>query len=571
MTVCVCLIGMMVACQTRSILDTEQADVDDKRLAAESDKLLSESTEVVAGDQTQLTDKAGTLANELAAKKDKQLGAKQESGAEAELEIVQSQPIVENGEVELFPSPIVAAPEIQPIPLPPEQQVPPAVGADQKNQVSAPEAQDLMDSSPPVKQDSVTDEPEVGESTEISGYKSENIFQITSSEKDYTHPFYGKGKKFGFSADGAQGATIVVQRGQKYVFNVQTHVQHDFYLSKNEVGWGAAAFTHGVEGHYTYRGHVTFSPDDATPDVLYYQCRNHKLMGGKIMVVAADADIASLRAKIAKEREQRLSQSQTQQVKTDIDPNKVKQKITYAEMLVKFKTKGLPESRIKLIQEKLDNAKQAFDAGANAQAMDLASETVLLIKDTSGQSVSSEALAEKRKVYEEALASLDSFKKSHIDAVKRAKKNADAKVVDYDHAEVERLANQSATEAQSENYDAATKNTKKAERIVTFALKEMLGSQTIVYEVVFDSPEEEYQYEVNRFNSYEELVPVAIEVKKPRPSAIKLMETYVKKGHFFKEKAEEAAKLGDYKKGIVIILDATKEVRRGLMLLGVTM
>ncbi len=553
---CVCLVGMMVACQTRSILDTEKTDI--------ADKLPSESAEVVASGQATLADKAEVLAE------DKRPGAQQESGGE--LEIVQSKPMVESGEVELFPGPIVGGPETQPIPLPPEQQAPPSVNTEQQKQISAPAAQDVVDSVPSSKQDMVTGESEADENTSISGYPSANIFRITSSEKDETHPFYGQGKKFGFSADGLQGATIIVQRGQKYVFDVQTNVQHDFYLSKSEVGWGATAFTQGVDGHYTYRGHVTFSPDDTAPDVLYYQCRNHKLMGGKIMVIAAEADIASLRAKMAKEREQRLSQKPTQPiVKTEVDPKKVKQKIVYAEMLAKFKTKGLPESRIKLIEDKLNSAKQAFDAGANAQAMDLASETVSLIQGSSGQSVSREVLAEKRKTYEEALASLDSFKKSHIDAVKRAKKDTDAKIVDYDQVEVERLVRQSTTEVQSENYEAATKNIKKAERIVTFALKEMLGSQTIVYEVVFDSPDEEYQYEVKRFNSYDELVPVAIEVKKPRPSAIKLMEIYVKKGHFFKGKAEEAANSGDYKKAIIIILDATKEVRRGLMLLGVTM
>jgi len=566
MTVCVCLVGMMIACQTRPILDTETTDIEDKRLAIESDKPSSGSAGVAAPVASEQADK---VANELA--KDKRLGEQQESATEAELEIVQQHPILENGEVELLPSPIVGAAEAQPIPLLPEQQVLPSVDTEQKDQVSAPEAQDPVDAAAAVKQVVGIDDSGVGEGVLISGYKPENVFRITSAEKDYTHPFYGKGKMHGFLVGKEQGATIIVQRGQKYVFDVQTNVQHDFYLSKSEVGWGAAAFTQGVEGHYTYRGHVTFLPDDSTPDILYYQCRNHKLMGGKILVVAADADIASLRANIAKEREQRLSQSQILPVKTDVDPKKVKQKIVYAEMLMQFKTKGLPESRIKQIEKKLNRAKQAFGMGANAEAMSLASETVSLIQNTSDQPVSSEVLAEKRKGYDEALASLDSFEKSHIDAVKRAKKETDAKIVDYDHAEVEQLANLAATEAQSENYDVATKKIKKAERIVTFALKEMLSSQTIVYEVVFDTPEEEYQYEVKRFNSYEELVPVAIEVKKPRPSAIKLMETYVKKGHFFKEKADEAAKSGDYKKGIIIILDATKEVRRGLMLLGVTM
>jgi len=99
----------------------------------------------------------------------------------------------------------------------------------------------------------------------------------------------------------------------------------------------------------------------------------------------------------------------------------------------------------------------------------------------------------------------------------------------------------------------------------------MLGSRTVVFELKFDTPADEYHYEVERYKSYLVLIPKAIEVRRPSQGAIKLAQTYVDKGKFFAEKAEESAQAGRYAEAIVIVKDATKEVRRGLMILGVSM
>ncbi|MDH5377505.1 MAG: hypothetical protein OEX00_04205, partial [Gammaproteobacteria bacterium] len=120
-------------------------------------------------------------------------------------------------------------------------------------------------------------------------------------------------------------------------------------------------------------------------------------------------------------------------------------------------------------------------------------------------------------------------------------------------------------------YKSAIKALRKVEREVTSALNSMLSEQTIVYELKFDTPEDEYKHEVGRYKGYDELVPVAIEMRKPSSGALQLMEQFKKKADFFAEKAEESAKAGRYAEAIVIVRDATLEIRRGLMALGVTM
>ena len=110
-------------------------------------------------------------------------------------------------------------------------------------------------------------------------------FTVTSATKDKTHPYYGKGTDTGFVINGVQGGSLVLVRGKTYTFDVETGVMHDFYLATRAIGWGSSTLTEGVKGNFTYKGIVTFTPTAATPDTVYYACRNHKYMGGEIHVV----------------------------------------------------------------------------------------------------------------------------------------------------------------------------------------------------------------------------------------------------------------------------------------------
>jgi hypothetical protein len=112
-------------------------------------------------------------------------------------------------------------------------------------------------------------------------------FLVTADFKEEDHPYFLDGGEIGFLVDGVQGPALTLERGKTYVFEIDTGVQHDFYLSTKALGWGTATLTKGVKGNYTYKGWVTFSPDENTPDTVYYSCRNHKYMGGAIHIADA--------------------------------------------------------------------------------------------------------------------------------------------------------------------------------------------------------------------------------------------------------------------------------------------
>ena len=397
-----------------------------------------------------------------------------------------------------------------------------------------------------------------------------DTYLITIGQKDKTHPFYGVGDERGFSVNGVQGNYIIARRNHPVTFRVRTSAMHDFYISTSEKGWGAAAYRAGVSGQFTYKGDVSLTPNLNTPDVLYYACRNHNSMGGKIVIVDENADLAAVAKKAEAERVAQLAKFENLAVKS-VDPKKVKQKIAYVGMLMQFKGKTLPAPQLKMIEEKLDTAKSLEKQGDLAGSLAIAEEAAALFKKKAEViGPSKEEIAEQKEGYNDLMITLEAFVDSHLASYKQAKEEG-RKTVSYDSDAVEALLLDADKLAKQEKYEEAGKSVQKASRLVTKALNLMLNEQTITYDLNFKTPADEFAYEVTRYKGYEELIPVAIEVKKPDPAKIKYSKTFTDKAEFFRGKAVEAAEAERWEEALVVIKDATIEMRRGLRILGVSM
>lgn len=425
----------------------------------------------------------------------------------------------------------------------------------------------------------VTELPSEPEATPLSAEPAEpklelpkdpNTFLVRLQLKTKEHPFYGDGHQKGFAINGEQGKWLVLERGKTYTFSVKTDIKHDFYLSKSPVGWGGLAHTKDVKGQFTYEGDVTFSPKKDTPNVLYYQCRNHKSMGGKLLIVDAGTDINAAIAKLETERGEYANNRAMKQQASEFTPQKVGQKISYANMLIQFKGKKLDAELKTQLQKMLSDAEAAKKAGDLKKAMRLAIGVANTFKKQPEEALTQDEIDELTGEYHGILASVQSFEESH-DAATRSAQKEKRKVVDYDRKAVAKLLAEGDSLLKKQKFKPAMKKARQAERMIAEAMNEMLGSRTLVYELKFDKPKDEFDYEVKRYESYLELIPVALEVKKPKKTSIDLMQRYVDKGKFFHDKAHESAKGAKWKEAIVVIKDATKEVRRGLMLLGVSM
>lgn len=139
-------------------------------------------------------------------------------------------------------------------------------------------------------------------------------------------------------------------------------------------------------------------------------------------------------------------------------------------------------------------------------------------------------------------------------------------------AEIERvdaLIDDARTLAAADQVGAAIKAAQHAERGLITGLSRLLGSATILYSQRFDTPAEEFAYELERNRSYEELVPVAIGELKPPAQAVRGIEGHVARNQGLREQAKVHAQRQDHPAAMRALRSGTEQLQRALALAGV--
>lgn len=403
-----------------------------------------------------------------------------------------------------------------------------------------------------------------------------NTFLVTASPKTNEHPSFGKGLDAGFDVNGKPGKEVVVTRGEKYTFIVDTGVKHDFYLTNNPVGWGAGTYADGVEGQFIYQGEVTFEPSKKTPDLLYYQCRNHKSMGGKIYVLDKGEDLAKVKA--ALEASDGAAKSTTRRAVV-VTAGAVKQKLGYAQMVIgsgsakRIEASGDPKAIAMLTNARgqIDAAKASLAGGQLEQAMNQVNDGLRQMTAASRQITTESEMAgvNHKAQYEELSNSLKTYEGSYKRNSERAAKMKQPVKATLDEAEYKRLIADGKSLAARGDHAAANKSLHKAQSMITSVLTSMLHAQTVTYDKKFETPQEEYEYELARYENYEELIPLAIEQKQPSQRALELVDSFVQKAAKIREEGEELAAKGDHKMAIMAVQAATSNLQRALRMVGV--
>ena len=142
---------------------------------------------------------------------------------------------------------------------------------------------------------------------------------------------------------------------------------------------------------------------------------------------------------------------------------------------------------------------------------------------------------------------------------------------EYSKEQVNKLLALADKDANSGNYETAVARLAEAQSIITSSLQGILNNKKLVIELDISTPEKEYAYELRRYQGYEGLVAVAIEVKKPSEMAQELMLKMSSKAKWMSEQARGKAAKEDYPVAIRMMMDATNVVRQALRMAGVTM
>jgi cell division septum initiation protein DivIVA len=111
------------------------------------------------------------------------------------------------------------------------------------------------------------------------------------------------------------------------------------------------------------------------------------------------------------------------------------------------------------------------------------------------------------------------------------------------------------------------------EQALTLLLKDALSrlsGQTLVYDRRFANSRDEYAFELERFRSYEALIPLALVEYRPSREAMALIDRYVKQGRSLRERADAQAAANDHAGAVLSLVEGTDVLQRALQASGLS-
>lgn len=217
-------------------------------------------------------------------------------------------------------------------------------------------------------------------------------------------------------------------------------------------------------------------------------------------------------------------------------------------------------------------ANSTFAAGNTAEAEKMLDEVLHLIADTSRLAPDPVKVeAEQRARYEELLENVRGIQVTY--QVMRNDMAPNDKQMPVVIANLERnrtLIEQTEALAQKKRYKEANELLDKGYAAGVSDLNKLMASVTKTYEAKFNTPADEYEHEVARYRSYEELIPIAHAELKPDQGRVKLSERYVQESRAARDLAKQQAADGKHQDAIATLQGATKQLLSALRTLGLS-
>lgn len=215
---------------------------------------------------------------------------------------------------------------------------------------------------------------------------------------------------------------------------------------------------------------------------------------------------------------------------------------------------------------KWDSAQLAHASNNEKKALDLLDQALKLLSAASRESADP---ASQAWLYRARYADLsdsiryfqDTYQKylQHADADKRATANRALQ-------EVTTLTRTASSLAEKKQFKKANRTLSQAQDILVSGLKPLLGSRSLVYTLKFDTPRDEYDYEVRRGESLEALIRMALAEGKVGGSFV---QAFVENSRVHGKRARAKADSGKFEFAVSAQEEANSFLVRALRMLGV--
>lgn len=153
-------------------------------------------------------------------------------------------------------------------------------------------------------------------------------------------------------------------------------------------------------------------------------------------------------------------------------------------------------------------------------------------------------------------------------AFERVTENEKDKNTAQQAAIIKRLMAEADSMKADNHYEKALAMLDRAYEIARGDIKDMREGKTLVRSLVFETPKEEYEYELGRARSHFLLLEFAVEEKKPQESMMKGIRERRAQAEKLREQAKTKAAAGDYVSAIDDLEAATQELIKGIRLSG---
>ncbi|MGE5319676.1 MAG: hypothetical protein ACM3KD_05810, partial [Hyphomicrobiaceae bacterium] len=182
-------------------------------------------------------------------------------------------------------------------------------------------------------------------------------------------------------------------------------------------------------------------------------------------------------------------------------------------------------------------------------------------------------LVEDKVRYARLLQGIDSLRASYARHLARAnaKERSPGGASERDLERIDVLLDDAKTQMNAEKAQEAVRTLEQAEKALLVGINRLLGSTTLEYAEKFDTPAEEFAYEVERNRSLSDLVPLALAEIKPSEDARRLITRYVELNRTMREQALHEAGDKDHKAALKSIRTGTGYLQRALQAAGLVM
>ncbi|MBF0135906.1 MAG: hypothetical protein H7833_15560 [Magnetococcus sp. DMHC-1] len=218
-----------------------------------------------------------------------------------------------------------------------------------------------------------------------------------------------------------------------------------------------------------------------------------------------------------------------------------------------------------------DQARQAMESNKATEARTLMDQALKLALDASRRTVRPESQAWlQRARYDDLSLAVGNLVEAYQRHLEHAGKNANS----GSPARIRQMLVDARQLTTQDKYQEANALLEDARKQVVAGLKSLLDSKSLVYELKFASPEEEYKYEMGRSESFQALLRMTLlagEKNLPGQSRQRDVEEFIARSQTLMDTAKQQAGQGAFKDAVSSQEKANMELVKGLRILGVSL